>query len=357
MNNTAKENDQYKGRTRFNSNPSSPPSSCLSNLLDDELANTEATNKGDPINNTCEDQSNLQVFDYLEGQLLCQAESGCDINVQNSSGFTALHFLINGCSKENFPYVLRAVSLLIHQCGINVNLEDIQGNTPLNAIQNLLQRGLYRQSFLIAKCLLQNSDHKDKDDIVNHVNLEGRSLLSHSVGHGDNSIDLSRLLLNNGAKIFPTRVNDPSGKDLSVAASLETQREQSAFTWFLHSIMETYSLVNTEETVRLICQGMSEEVETSSELKNHVLSTMIHVGKYGNRSSVAPVFVDLKKKMSIYWSLPQPLTYHCLKAIRKSLLRPKNNDILSQESISTFDSSHSHQLNLPTSIMSYLQLN
>ena len=127
-------------------------------------------------------------------------------------------FLNTGCSKENFPYVLRAVSLLIHQCGINVSLEDIQGNTPLNAIQSLLQRGLYRQSFLIAKCLLQNSDNKDKDDIVNHVNLEGRSLLSHSVGHGDNSIDLSRLLLNNGAKIFPTRVNDPSRKDLSVAA-------------------------------------------------------------------------------------------------------------------------------------------
>ena len=130
----------------------------------------------------------------------------------------ASFFLYTGCSKENFPYVLRAVSLLIHQCGINVSLEDIQGNTPLNAIQSLLQRGLYRQSFLIAKCLLQNSDNKDKDDIVNHVNLEGRSLLSHSVGHGDNSIDLSRLLLNNGAKIFPTRVNDPSGKDLSVAA-------------------------------------------------------------------------------------------------------------------------------------------
>ena len=127
-------------------------------------------------------------------------------------------FFNTGCSKENFPYVLRAVSLLIHQCGINVSLEDIQGNTPLNAIQSLLQRGLYRQSFLIAKCLLQNSDNKDKDDIVNHVNLEGRSLLSHSVGHGDNSIDLSRLLLNNGAKIFPTRVNDPSRKDLSVAA-------------------------------------------------------------------------------------------------------------------------------------------
>ena len=130
----------------------------------------------------------------------------------------ASFFLYTGCSKENFPYVLRAVSLLIHQCGINVSLEDIQGNTPLNAIQSLLQRGLYRQSFLIAKCLLQNSDNKDKDDIVNHVNLEGRSLLSHSVGHGDNSIDLSRLLLNNGAKIFPTRVNDPSRKDLSVAA-------------------------------------------------------------------------------------------------------------------------------------------
>ena len=121
---------------------------------------------------------------------------------------TRISSCITGCSKENFPYVLRAVSHLLSRSEINVSLEDIQGNTPLNAIQSLLQRGLYRQSFLIAKCLLQNSN----GDIVNHVNLEGRSLLSHSVCHGDNSIDLSRLLLNNGAKIFPTRANDSLGK-------------------------------------------------------------------------------------------------------------------------------------------------
>ena len=146
--------------------------------------------------------------------------------------------------------------------------------------------------------------------------------------------------------------------------SLETERHQSAFTWFLRSVMETYSLRNTEETVRLICQGMAEEVEGSSgNLKNHVLSTMVHVGKYGNRNSVAPIFVELKKQMSVYWSLPQPLTYHCLKTIRKSLsLRPKN-DPLSQKSISTTSSSteastlSSYQLNLPSRIMSYLQLN
>ena len=137
---------------------------------------------------------------------------------------------------------------------------------------------------------------------------------------------------------------------------METERNQSAFTWFLLSIMETYSLQNTDETVRLICQGMSEELGTSGKLKNHILSTMVHVGKYGNRTCVAPIFVELKKQMSIYWSLPQPLTYHCLKAIRKSLLRPKK-DLLSQESISTSEASSSHQLNLPSRIMSYLQLN
>ena len=136
--------------------------------------------------------------------------------------------------------------------------------------------------------------------------------------------------------------------------SLETERHQSAFTWFLQSVMETYSLQNTEDTVRLICQGMSEEQDTSSKPKAYVLSTMIHVGKYGNRNCVAPIFVQLKNQMSVYWSLPQPLTYHCLKAIRKSLLRPKN-DLLSQESSKL--SSASPQLNLPSRIMSYLQLN
>ena len=87
-NNTAKENEQYKGRTCIDN-----PLSSHSNPVDDELA--LATNQEKEIN-TCEDQSNTQVYNYLEGQLLCQAESGCDINVQNSSGFTALHFLING---------------------------------------------------------------------------------------------------------------------------------------------------------------------------------------------------------------------------------------------------------------------
>ena len=129
---------------------------------------------------------------------------------QQCNNLNYFHF-ITGCSKENFPFVLRAVSLLIHQSGINVSLEDIQGNTPLNAIQSLLHKGLFRQSFLLAKCLLQNSTCD-----VNHVNLEGRSLLSHSVCHGDSSIDLSRLLLNNGAKILPTRANDLKGKEQNV---------------------------------------------------------------------------------------------------------------------------------------------
>ena len=78
--NTAKENEQFQGRT-------------IDNSCDvEELAvSTDAEEL-----NRCEDQSNSQVYQYLESQLLCQAESGCDINVQNSQGFTALHFLING---------------------------------------------------------------------------------------------------------------------------------------------------------------------------------------------------------------------------------------------------------------------
>ena len=108
-NNTAKENEQYKGRTT--SLVSNPVSSCL-NLDEDDYdelrGEQSAGTKQDQINTCCEDQSpNLQVYKYLEGQLICQAESGCDINVQNSLGFTALHFLINGkLSKTFILYVL-----------------------------------------------------------------------------------------------------------------------------------------------------------------------------------------------------------------------------------------------------------
>ena len=94
-NNTAKENELDNGRTRTLENNS--PASYLNepSVDENELATNVATNNQEQIN-TCENQSNTQVYTYLEGQLICQAESGCDINVQNSSGFTALHFLING---------------------------------------------------------------------------------------------------------------------------------------------------------------------------------------------------------------------------------------------------------------------
>jgi len=131
--------------------------------------------------------------------------------------------------------------------------------------------------------------------------------------------------------------------------SLATERHQSAFTWFLNSVIETNSLQNTDETLKVICQGMSEEEETTGKLKQHVLSSMMDIGKNGNRAC-APIITKLKECMACYWRVPQPLTYHCLKTIRKSI-RPKN--VLSQDSISDA----SKQLNLPIRIMSYLQLN
>lgn len=98
-NNTAKENELDNGRTRTLEN-NSPASYWKEPSVDEnELATNVATNNQEQIN-TCENQSNTQVYTYLEGQLICQAESGCDINVQNSSGFTALHFLINGKKRK-----------------------------------------------------------------------------------------------------------------------------------------------------------------------------------------------------------------------------------------------------------------
>ena len=118
-NNTAKENELDTGRTRTLDNL---PASHLDNLSDieDELATNIATNKEENSINKCEDQSNAQVFSYLEGQLICQAESGCDINVQNSSGFTALHFLINGKQQTRRTYHM------IHCYKINVVLKITQ---------------------------------------------------------------------------------------------------------------------------------------------------------------------------------------------------------------------------------------
>ena len=60
-------------------------------------------------------------------------------------------------------------------------------------------------------------------------------------------------------------------------SEVSREREQSAFNWFLKSVVRRHSLDGTAETSALLCQTLCQELGTSSRMKQHVLSTMVHV--------------------------------------------------------------------------------
>lgn len=241
----------------------------------------------------------------------------------------------SGCSKDNFGVTFNAISLLMKR-GIDTNLEDARGNSALLSVGKLLDRGLFEEGFRLAGLLLQ-----DPGCDPNRVNASGQTLLSQSVGHGDSSILLSRLLVNHGAKVVPSRADDPAPPHLggrSFAEALEAERGRSAFTWFLRSLVRTRSLSNTEETVHLLCQSMSEE---SVAIKDHVVGTMICMSE--SARTEGHIFLELKLKVAPYWREPRTLRQLCRRSIRKSL----GPQIASQRV--------SSQLKLPETLLSYLQ--
>ena len=241
--------------------------------------------------------------------------------------------LFQDVPKKIFPLTIKAVALLLSQ-GIDLSLEDLRGNTCLLPISILLEKELYQESFELAKILLQSS--RQNEGLINHANHAGRTLLSHSVCHGDASADLTRLLINHGAKVLPYLASDYRQEELT------RERNSSSFVWFLKSLMRWHSLDKTDKTVGLLCQAMHQELESSSKMKIHIVSTMLHLGKCSK--SVGPLFLQLKQSMSGFWRQPQTLRYLCLQSIRKSI-GPKNLTLGTE------------QLNLPKPLTSYLQLN
>lgn len=249
-------------------------------------------------------------------------QTGCDINVQDPQGSTALHLLINGCSKDNFQAVLSSTQLLLDHSSLDLTLVDSSGNTALTRLQVLLKRGMYHESYHLAKCILLN---KKGNVMVNHLSQADRTLLSHSVFYGDICLDLTRLLLNHGAQVLPARYS--------------IERNRSAFTWFLQGVMGRTSLQHHSQTLLLLCQCMAVQPE---QMRDHVLTTMVHLGHSAN--VMGPLFIKLKEAMSPYWLQPQPLLQLCRNTIRTSL-GPKNI------------AKGSQQLKLPQSMLQYLNLN
>ena len=226
-----------------------------------------------------------------------------------------------------------AVTILLRH-GLDVTLEDCDGNNSLSFLARLLDRQLFDEALQLAKILLRTP----KCD-ANSVNSLGRSLLSHSVSHGDACADLTRLLLNHGAQVLPFRA--AHGCD---ACDVSRERDSSAFTWFLRAAMRCQDLSQSSVTLKLLCDALAIEPEF---MRTHVLSTMLHLGQQSGGASspsMASLFVDLKSFMAPYWRQPLPLRYLCINRIRGAL-GPKNITKGAQE------------LNLPSSLLGHLHLN
>lgn len=76
--------------------------------------------------------------------------------------------------------------------------KDSNGNTALLVSgRKLLEQKQFEKAFELVKILLEEGAD------VNVINNENRTLLSYSILHMDNSIRLTKLLINHGANVWP----------------------------------------------------------------------------------------------------------------------------------------------------------
>jgi len=274
---------------------------------------------------TCSDwlNSDSMVVDTVNLHL---RQTGCDIDVQDVQGKTALHHLIQGCSKENFSLILTCIELLLdHQPDLNLT-ESQDQDSVFSCFRYFLPSNLAGATAseslvpLISKFL-------DQSPNVNHINAHQRTLLTYTVAQGDTRLDLTRMLLNNGSLVVP--------------AHSQRWRDRSAFTWLVRSVMTSQDLRGHHETLLLLCQNMVD-IMGPEAMREHVLSTFLHLGRNANLHG--PLIMDLKARVAAFWKQPLPLLSLCRKTIRQSL-GPKNT------------SSRTARLHLPPSLTQYLHYN
>lgn len=288
---------------------------------------------------------------------------------------TSFSFSLSGNIQENWANITEAVKLLI--LFKNDRLEsnqskkyayqetnssmrrhpylssrDEEENTPLlYAGRKLLKEGAFEKACDLCELFIQAGSD------VNAVNLEGRTLLTYSVQYFDDSFELTRLLINSGATVWPLTpemiISSPNEtvknenqisnqfqshlftkppSDVTNVFSLDKNKKEvlyfgpqirgignyernSAFTWFLRSIIRCRKLnSNSEKTLNVLCEVMGENPE---RMHSHVMRTMFRHAKCFK--VLGPVFYQLKSVMMPYWRQPKDLKYLCRKEIRKVL--------------------------------------
>ncbi|XP_014674063.1 PREDICTED: ankyrin repeat and SOCS box protein 10-like [Priapulus caudatus] len=226
--------------------------------------------------------------------LLCEA--GADPNAQNCDGRTPLHICMLGNVRDHEDAILQGVELLI-KYGSDLSAADRGGNTALLYVRSMLQDGAYDAAKTFADALLGSGADP------NCRNCEQRSLLAYSIGCLDNSVDLTRLLINYGALVWSMDWDDT---------------EHSAFAWYLKAVINQTRYENCARTLEVLCRVMGAHPQT---MYSHMLRTMFrHVRCF---RVLGPVFLEIKHAMMRYWTGPPQLRYLCWRAIRRSM-QPHN---------------------------------
>jgi len=250
----------------------------------------------------------LQVCSPLNVPTLCTLlTQGCDPNLTSSRGRSSLHLLISSPSNPfTCPHLLLPAASLLLQAGASLDQRDQEGSTPLVSLACLLEQKQFEVAAQLAALFLTSDTNCD----VNSVNLEGRSLLSYSVTYLDSSAELTRLLVNHGARVWPS----PTVPKNPTVDQIRQDKEQSAFTWFLRAVIKQRTLASTDTTLNCLSHEMGKQPR---RMKAHVLRVMVSEGRHPR--VLGPVFLQLKLSMEPFWSEPQDLRYLAWNSVRRSL--------------------------------------
>ena len=260
-------------------------------------------------------------------------EDGCDPNqILAGSGRSPLHTLLLTPHTDGVDLVACAAALV--EAGAHLDLRDATGSTPINCLERLLSQGLVRETAAMCDLFLSSSATSSHGCDVNSMDGSGRTLLSHSVTYLDLAAEVTRVLVNHGGRVWP---GDSPTSPASVE-SLTQDREQSAFTWFLRTLIQTNNLAGAESTLNSLSHEMGRD---PARMKSHVMRVMLAEGKHPK--VLGPLYLKLKLAMCPFWDEPQHLRYLAWNSIRRSI-GPKRL------------ATSSKQLGLPLPLRKYLTL-
>jgi len=245
------------------------------------------------------------------------AVPGCDPNIRNQEDQTALQCLILGwdSSSKNSQHLLESVNLLV-LAGANLGATDQHGDSSLTLVRHLLDCGKFGLAAEVASLLIKHGAD------VNHVNSIGKNLLSYSLSNLDQSLLLTKLLLNMGGWEWSNQ-----------------HLQFSPFSVLLRSIMREHSLENATGTLDCLGQLMSE---SASRMKQLVISSMVREGRATR--VMGPLFQEIKARMSVHWTSPGPLRQLCWTEIRRAV------------GVKRLGSGGLKTLKLPSRIIDYLNM-